>query len=76
LIGAIIVTTVFLIYDKNVLQNSNNFEMMQMDGNGKMGDSPNGNNGEVPIKPDGDNGENLQSKTDGNLNRNNTANEQ
>jgi hypothetical protein len=76
LIGAIIVTTGFLIYDKNVLQNSNNFEMMQMDGNGKMGDSPNGNNGEVPTKPDGDNGENPQSKTDGNLNSNNTANEQ
>jgi hypothetical protein len=56
LIGAIITTVGFLIYNKTVAQNSNQPGMMQMDGNGQMG-KPDGDNGEAPTKPDGDNGE-------------------
>jgi hypothetical protein len=64
LIGAIITTIGFLIYNKTVAQNSNQPEMMQMDGNGQMGNPSNGNNGEAPTKPDGDDGE-TPTKPDG-----------
>lgn len=57
LIGAIIATTGFLIYNKIVGNNSNQPEMMQMDGNGQMGGQQSGNMQKPPEKPDGDNGE-------------------
>jgi cell division protein FtsN len=63
LIGAIITTIGFLIYNKTVAQNSNQPEMMQMDGNGQMS-KPDGDNGEAPEKPDGDNGEEPPTKPD------------
>jgi cell division protein FtsN len=62
LIGAIITTAGFLIYNKTVA--SSQPEMMQMDENGQMG-KPDGENGEAPEKPDGDNGEEPPSKPDG-----------
>jgi cell division protein FtsN len=64
LIGAIITTIGFLIYNKTVAKNSNQPEMMQMDGNGQMGEKPDGDNGEAPEKPDGDNGEEPPTKPD------------
>jgi hypothetical protein len=76
LIGAIITTAGFLIYNKTVAKNSNQPDMMQMDGKGQMGDPSNGdgktmgdppsgdNNGEAPEKPDGDNGEEPPTKPD------------
>jgi cell division protein FtsN len=63
LIGAIITTIGFLIYNKTAAQNSNQPEMMQMDGNGHKG-NPDGDNGEAPTKPDGDNGEEPPAKPD------------
>jgi hypothetical protein len=58
LIGAIIATAGFLIYNKTIAKNSSDQpEMMQMDGNGQMGEPPSGDNSDVPEKPDGDNGE-------------------
>lgn len=56
LVGAIIATAGFLIYSKTVANNSSQPEMMQMNGNGQMG-QPSGNMEEPPEKPSGDNGE-------------------
>ena len=56
LVGAIIATAGFLIYNKTIGNNSNQPEMMQMNGNGQMEEPPempNGDNGEEPpAKPD------------------------
>ena len=56
LVGAIIATAGFLIYNKTIRNNSNQPEMMQMNGNGQMEEPPempNGDNGEEPpAKPD------------------------
>lgn len=49
LVGAIIATTGFLIYSKTIANNVTQPEMMQMNGNGQMG--------EPPEKPSVDNGE-------------------
>ena len=57
LVGAIIATAGFLIYNKIISNNSKQPEMMQMNGNGQMGEPSNGNMGEPPEKPSGDNGE-------------------
>lgn len=57
LVGAIITTAGFLIYNKTLSNNSNQPEMMQMDGSGQMQQPSNGNMGEPPEKPSGDIGE-------------------
>ena len=57
LIGAIITTGGFLIYNKSLSNNATQPEMMQMNGNGQMQPPPNDNMGEPPAKPDGENGE-------------------
>lgn len=57
LVGAIIATTGFLIYNKTVASNSNQPEMMQINGNGQMGGQQPENMGEPLEKPSGDNGE-------------------
>jgi hypothetical protein len=73
LIGAIIATAGFLIYNK--VESANQPDMMQMDGNGQgqMGDPSNGSgqmggqNGDMsepPEKPDGDNSEEPPTKPD------------
>ena len=64
LVGAIIATTGFLIYNKTVKTNSNQPEMMQMDGNGQMMGQPSGDMEEPPEKPSGDNGEEPPTKPD------------
>lgn len=48
LVGAIIATTGFLIYNKIGANNSNQPEMMQMNGKGQMGEPPE----EPPTKPE------------------------
>ena len=55
LIGAIITTLGFLIYNKTLETNSNQPEMMQMNENGQMQLPSNRNMGEPPTKPNGDN---------------------
>lgn len=72
LIGAIITTIGFLIYNKNV-GNSNQIEMPQMNSNGQMGEPPNGNMGEPPEKPSGDNGGEPLAKPD-DMNQNQNSN--
>lgn len=58
LIGAIIATTGFLIYNKMSVNNATQQEMIQPNGSGQMREPPsNGNMGEPPAKPDGDNGQ-------------------
>ena len=57
LIGAIITTGGFLIYNKSLSNNEAQPEMMQMNENGQMGPPSNENMGEPPAKPDGENGE-------------------
>ena len=57
LIGAIITTGGFLIYNKSLSDNAGQPEMTQMNGNGQMGAPSNDNMGEPPAKPDGENGE-------------------
>ena len=69
LVGAIIATTGFLIYNKTVKTNSNQPEMMQMNGNGQMM-QPSGNMEEPPEKPSGDNSEEPPTKPE-DLNTNN-----
>ena len=64
LIGAIITTCGFLIYNKSLSNNVAQPEMMQMNGNGQSGPPSNGNIGEPPEKPDGDNGEEPPAKPD------------
>ncbi len=51
LIGAIITTAGFLIYNKTISKNSNTPEMMQRDKNGQMGEPPSGDMKERPEKP-------------------------
>lgn len=53
LIGAIITTTGFLIYNKSISNNSSQTENMPMNQNGQMGETPSDNNGEPPEKPSG-----------------------
>lgn len=57
LVGAIIATTGFLIYNKTVGNNSNKPEMMPTNGNGQMGEQKSGSMKQPPEKPDGGNGE-------------------
>ena len=57
LIGAIITTGGFLIYNKSLSNNAGQPEMTQMNGNGQMGVPSNDNMGEPPAKPGGENGE-------------------
>lgn len=61
LVGAIITTAGFLIYNKVVTNNSNQPGMMQMNGNGQMGGQQ-GDMGEPPEKPSGDNGGQMPTK--------------
>lgn len=67
LIGAIIASVAFLIYNKTTANNSDQINMMQMNGDGQF---QNGNMGEPPAKPDGDNGEQPPTKPDDNTNTN------
>ena len=64
LIGAIITTAGFLIYNKTVAQNTNQPEMMQTNPNGQMG--------EPPEKPDGDSGEEPPAKPEDSNNSTNS----
>ena len=73
LIGAIITTAGFLIYNKSLSNNSVQPEMMQMNGNGQMQPPSNDNMGEPPAKPDGENGEEPPARPE-DLNSNNTIN--
>ena len=57
LIGAIITTGGFLIYNKSLSNNVTQPEMTQMNGNGQMQPPSNDNMGEPPAKPNVDNGE-------------------
>lgn len=57
LIGAIITTAGFLIYNKAIKNNSEQPEMMQMNENGQMGQPSDGNMEMPPEKPSGDNSE-------------------
>lgn len=74
LIGAIMATTGFLIYNKSVSnKNSNQTEMIGPNGNGQMGEPPsNGNMGEPPAKPDGDNGEEPPARPENSNNNSNS----
>ena len=51
LIGAIVTTSAFLIYNKTLEKNSNQSEMMQMKEDGQMQPPSNGNMGEPPSMP-------------------------
>ncbi len=73
LIGAIITTGGFLIYNKSLSNNVAQPEMMQMNGNGQIGPPSNDNMGEPPAKPDGENGEEPPARPE-DLNSNNTIN--
>lgn len=64
LVGAIVATAGFLIYNKIIGNNLNEFGMMPMEGNGQMGNPLNGGMEEPPEKPDGDNGEEPPEKPD------------
>ena len=85
LIGAIITTSGFLIYNKLLSNNMSQPEMMQMNGNGQMPPPSNDNMGEPPAKPDGEEQGEPPAKPDGDnneeppakpedLNSNNTIN--
>lgn len=69
LVGAIIATTGFLIYNKIVSNNSEQPEMMQMNQNGQMGDEGTENMGEPPAKPSGDNNEQPPAKPEESSNK-------
>lgn len=56
LIGAIITTSGFLIYNKVAVKNPKEQETMQMDENGQSGPPSNGNMGEPPSMPNGNGG--------------------
>ena len=73
LIGAIITTGGFLIYNKSLSNNVARPEMMQMNGNGQSGPPSNDNMGEPPAKPDGENGEEPPAKPE-DSNSNNVTN--
>ena len=64
LIGAIITTGGFLIYNKSLSNNMDESQMTQMSGNGQMGPPSNDNKGEPPAKPDGENGEEPPARPD------------
>ena len=65
LIGAIITTGGFFIYNKSLNDNSTKSEDMQMNENEKMQSGPNGEMGTPPEKPDGDSFGEPPSKPDG-----------
>ena len=73
LIGAIITTGGFLIYNKSLSNNMAQPEMMQTDGNGQMQPLSNDNMGEPPTKPDGEEREEPPAKPE-DSNSNNTTN--
>ena len=73
LIGAIITTAGFLIYNKSLSNNVAQPENMQMNGNGQMQPPSNDNIGEPPAKPDGDSNEEPPAKPE-DSNSNNTIN--
>ncbi len=68
LIGAIITTCGFLIYNKSLSNNVTQPEMMQMNGNGQMQLPSNDNMGEPPAKPDGEEQGEPPAKSDGDSN--------
>lgn len=72
LIGAIITTSGFLIYNKTLYTNSNTPETMQMDKSVQMGEPPSGDNNERPEKPSEDNGEEPPEKPAENKNSSNS----
>ena len=74
LIGAIIVTSGFLIYNKSISNNNlNQARMMKQEGQmGEPPEKPNGDNGqEPPAKPDGDTGSQPPSMLENSNNINN-----
>ncbi len=66
LIGAIITTSAFLIYNKAVVKNPKEQETMRMDGNGQMQPPSNGNMGEPPSMPNGGTPKELPSNSNNN----------
>lgn len=72
LVGVIIATAGFLIYNKTVVNNSNQPEMMQMNGNGQMGGQQPGSMEQPPEKPSGDSGEEPPAKPGESNNNTNT----
>ena len=68
LIGAIITTGGFLIYNKSLSNNVIQPEMMQMNENGQIGLPSNDNMGEPPTKPDGEEQGEPPAKPDGDSN--------
>ncbi len=68
LIGAIITTGGFLVYNKSLSNNVAQPEMMQMNENGQIGPPPNENMGEPPAKPDGEEQGEPPEKPDGDSN--------
>lgn len=70
LIGAIITTSAFLIYNKSVVKNSKEQETMRMDGNGQMQPPSNGNMGEPPQVPNGNGGTSKELPLNSNNNNN------
>lgn len=68
LVGAIIATAGFLIYNKVCTNNSGQPEMMQMDSNGQMGQTS-GSMEEPPEKPDGDNSIGKPEESNNNTNK-------
>lgn len=68
LIGAIITTCGFLIYNKSLSNNSTQPETTQMNENGQMQPPSNDNMGEPPAKPDGEEQVEPPAKPDGDNN--------
>lgn len=66
LIGAIITISAFLIYNKGVVKNPKEQEIMRMDGNGQMQPPSNGNMGEPPQVPNGGTPKELPSNSNNN----------
>lgn len=66
LIGAIITTSAFLIYNKAVVKKPKEQETMRMDGNGQMQPPSNGNMGEPPQVPNGGTPKGLPSTSNNN----------
>lgn len=70
LIGTIITTSGFLIYNKMIVKNSKEQGTMQMDGNGQMQPPSNGNMGEPPSMPNRNGGTPPEKPSNSNNNNN------
>lgn len=70
LIGAIITTSAFLIYNKVAIKNQKEQETMRIDGNGQMQPPSNRNMGEPPSMPNGNGGTPPEKPSNSNNNNN------